>query len=114
MKNMKRVLIIAEAGVNHNGNLNLAIEMVKKAKEADADIVKLQTAKAENVISRYAEKAEYQKMTTGNDEGQLEMVRKLMLRPEEHIIIRDYCDRCEIQFLSTPFDSPSIDFIDSL
>ena len=111
---MKNVLIIAEAGVNHDGKLDLAIEMVKKAKEAGADIVKFQTAKAENVISRYAEKAEYQKVTTGNDEGQLEMVRKLMLCQDDFVVIKNYCEECGIQFLSTPFDLSSIDFLNSL
>lgn len=111
---MSRVLIIAEAGVNHNGNLDLAIEMVHKAKEAGADIVKFQTAKAENVISRYAEKAEYQKATTGSDESQLDMVKKLMLSNEDFIVIKDYCEKCKIQFLSTPFDLSSVDFLKTL
>lgn len=111
---MRKVLIIAEAGVNHNGKLDLAIEMVKKAKEAGADIVKFQTAKAENVISRYAEKAEYQKNTTGHDEGQLEMVRKLMLSHDDFVVIKNYCEECGIQFLSTPFDLSSIGFLSTL
>lgn len=111
---MSRVLIIAEVGVNHNGSLDLAIEMVHRAKEAGADIVKFQTAKAENVISRYAEKAEYQKATTGSDESQLDMVKKLMLSNEDFIAIKDYCEKCKIHFLSTPFDLSSVDFLKSL
>ena len=74
-----KTLIIAEAGVNHNGSFELAKELVDKAAEAGADIVKFQTCKAENVISRYADKAEYQKKTTGEADTQLDMVRKLML-----------------------------------
>ena len=79
---MKKVLIIAEAGVNYNGSLELAYRMVDEAKNAGADIVKFQTAKPENVISRYAKKAEYQKKATGLEESQLDMVRKLMLKFE--------------------------------
>lgn len=111
---MKRVLIIAEAGVNHNGCLELAYRMADKAKEAGADIVKFQTGKPELVISRYAEKAEYQKRTTGKTESQLDMVRKIMLRYEEFISLKEYCEKIGIQFLSTPFDLESIRFLDRL
>ena len=87
-----KTLIIAEAGVNHNGNFDLAKKLVDKAVEGGADIVKFQTCKAENVISRYADKAEYQKVTTGEADSQLDMVRKLMLTYEEYGLLKEYCD----------------------
>ncbi len=108
---MRSVLIIAEAGVNHNGDLDLALEMVHKAKDAGADIVKFQTAKAENVISRYAEKAEYQKESTGANESQLDMIKKIMLPFEAFKIIQEECIKTGIQFLSTPFDLEAIDYL---
>ena len=85
-----KTLIIAEAGVNHNGSFELAKQLVDKAVEAGADIVKFQTCKAENVISRYADKAEYQKETTGEADSQLDMVRKLMLTYEEYGELKKY------------------------
>lgn len=111
---MKKVLIIAEAGVNYNGSLELAYRMVDEAKNAGADIVKFQTAKPENVISRYAKKAEYQKKATGLEESQLDMVRKLMLKFEDFIPLKKYCEEKGIGFLSTPFELESIDFLDRL
>lgn len=108
------VLIIAEAGVNYNGNIDLAYQMVDKAKEAGADIVKFQTAHPENVISIYAEKAAYQKETTGTNESQLDMVKKLMLRFEEFIPLKEYCDKTGITFLSTPFEIDAIHFLNDL
>ncbi len=107
----KRVLIIAEAGVNHNGSLELAYRLVDKAQESGADIVKFQTSKAENVISKYAQKAEYQKKTTGSEGSQLDMVRNLILSYNDFKKIKDYCDIKGIEFLSTPFDLDSIDFL---
>ena len=109
-----KTLIIAEAGVNHNGNFEIAKQLVDKAVEAGADIVKFQTCKAENVISRYADKAEYQKVTTGEADSQLEMVRKLMLTYEEYGKLKEYCDEKGITFLSTAFDLPSVDFLHSI
>ena len=109
-----KTLIIAEAGVNHNGSFELAKQLVDKAVEAGADIVKFQTCKAENVISRYADKAEYQKVTTGEADSQLEMVRKLMLTYEEYGKLKDYCDEKGIGFLSTAFDLPSVDYLHSI
>ena len=109
-----KILIIAEAGVNHNGNFELAKKLIDKAVEGGADIVKFQTCKAENVISRYADKAEYQKATTGEADSQLEMVRKLMLSYEEYGELKKYCDEKGIEFLSTAFDLPSVDYLHSI
>ena len=109
-----KTLIIAEAGVNHNGNFELAKKLVDKAVEGGADIVKFQTCKAENVISRYADKAEYQKVTTGEADSQLEMVRKLMLTYEQYGQLKEYCDEKGIEFLSTAFDLPSVDYLHSI
>lgn len=111
---MDKVLIIAEAGVNYNGNLELAYRMVDEAKKAGADIVKFQTGVPEKVISRHAEKAEYQKKTTGQGESQLDMVRKLMLSFDEFIPLKRYCESKGIGFLSTPFDISSVEFLDDL
>lgn len=109
-----KTLIIAEAGVNHNGSFEIAKQLVDKAVEAGADIVKFQTCKAENVISRYADKAEYQKVTTGEADSQLEMVRKLMLTYDEYGKLKDYCEEKGITFLSTAFDLPSVDYLHSI
>ena len=111
---MKRVLIIAEAGVNHNGNLGLAFQMIDAARKAGADIVKFQTAKPELVISKYAAKAAYQKSTTNEAESQLEMCKKIHLKFDDYILLKDYCKRSGIGFLSTPFDLESIDFLRSM
>ncbi len=111
---MSGVLIIAEAGVNYNGRLDLAFRMVDEAKKAGADIVKFQTGVPEKVMSRYAEKAEYQKVTTGAGESQLDMVRKLMLKFEEFIPLKQYCEKAGIRFLSTPFDLSSAAFLEEL
>lgn len=105
------VLIIAEAGVNHNGSLELAKRMADVAKEAGADIVKYQTAVPELVISRFAPKAEYQKDTTGEAESQLEMVKKIHFGFDAHRELKKYCDSIGIKYLSTPFDMDSIDFL---
>ncbi len=111
---MDKVLIIAEAGVNHNGSLELAYKLVDEAKKAGADIVKFQTAIPELVISRFAPKAEYQKELTGEQESQLEMCKKIHLKFEEYVPLKKYCEEVGIQFLSTPFDLPSIDFLTKL
>lgn len=108
------VLIIAEAGVNHNGRLDLALKMVDEAKRAGADIVKFQTAIPEKVISKYADKAEYQKKTTGNEESQLEMCKRIHLKLSDYDIIKKYCEEVGIEFLSTPFDLESIDYLEKL
>jgi len=112
--NYKKTYIIAEAGVNHNGSLELAKKMIDVAVEAGADAVKFQTFKAEKVVSRYAPKAEYQKKTNTTDESQLEMLKKLELDEGAHEELLAYCRFMNIQFLSTPFDLESIDLLNKL
>ncbi len=109
-----RVFIIAEAGVNHNGNLSLAKKLVDVAKDAGADCIKFQTFKSENIVSKKAEKAEYQKKNTNSEGSQLEMLRKLELPYEDFIELNNYCKMKNIIFLSTAFDLDSIDFLKSL
>lgn len=108
---MGKVFIIAEAGVNHNGNMEMAKQLVVEAQRAGADAVKFQTFKAELVMSRYAEKAEYQKAATGQDESQIDMVRKFQLPFEAFSELKSLCEEVGIQFLSTPFDLESVDFL---
>lgn len=104
-----KVIIIAEAGVNHNGSMELARRMVRAAAEAGADFVKFQTAVPELVISAYAPKAEYQKETTGSAESQLEMCRAIHLPLSAYAELAELCRREGIGFMSTPFDLVSID-----
>ncbi len=113
MKNNK-VIIIAEAGVNHNGNYDLALRMVDEAKRAGADYVKFQTAKPELVISSFAPKAEYQKETTGENESQLEMCKAIHLPLTDYRLLKEHCDKIGIGFMSTPFDLVSIDVLEPL
>ena len=107
------VYIIAEAGVNHNGSFELACRLADAAKEADADCVKYQTFKSENLVSKDAQKAEYQKKTTG-DSSQQDMLKMLELSYDSFVRLKEYCDKIGICFLSTPFDFESIDFLKSL
>lgn len=111
---MSRITIIAEAGVNHNGDLELAKQMVRAAKESGADIVKFQTAKLESLVSKYAPMAEYQKENTGRTESQIDMLKRLLLPYDDFAILARYCDEAGIQFLSTPFDIDSIEFLSSI
>lgn len=108
------VYIIAEAGVNHNGNLQTALALAEQAKRAGADCVKFQTFIADHDISRYAEKAAYQKENGSQDESQLDMVKKLELPFSAFQIIQEYCHQIGITFLSTPFDLESVAFLDTL
>lgn len=103
--------IIAEAGVNHNGSLDMACQLVDVAADAGADAIKFQTFKAEKCISRSAVKAEYQKKHTDTDESQFDMVEKLELDEEAHRILIERCKEVGIQFLSTPFDLESVDLL---
>jgi len=109
-----KTFIIAEAGVNHNGSVEIAKRMIEVAKECGADAIKFQTFKAEKVISKYAPKAEYQKQATGEIDSQLEIVKNLELSFDDFIVLKEYCDKLNIMFLSTPFDFESIDFLDDL
>jgi len=106
--------IIAEAGVNHNGDIKLAKQLIDVAADAGADAVKFQTFKAENVVSPTAPKAEYQLQTTAQNESQLDMVRRLELSPDEHYQLREHCISKDILFISTPFDAHSVDLLDEL
>jgi N-acetylneuraminate synthase len=105
------VLVIAEAGVNHNGDEARAHEMVEVAAATGADYVKFQTFVPNEVISIHAKKAAYQQATTGDDDSQLEMVRSLALSEASHLRLRAHCDANEIGFLSTPFDLTSLRFL---
>lgn len=111
---MQSTFIIAEAGVNHNGDINLAFELVEKAKEAGADCVKFQTFVTDEETSKNAEKAEYQKITSGSTETQYEMSKRLELSFEQFIEIKKHCDRIGITFLSTAFDFSSIKFLNKI
>ncbi|TLD93957.1 N-acetylneuraminate synthase [Helicobacter magdeburgensis] len=111
---MSKVLIIAEAGVNHNGDIDIAKKLVDVAAESGADIVKFQTFKSENCVSKNAQKAEYQLQTTNKQESQLDMIKKLELDLETHNILISYCKQKNIKFLSTPFDLESVDLLHNL
>lgn len=110
----KKTFIIAEAGVNHNGSLEMAFQLIDVAVAAGADAVKFQTFKAEKVIAVNAPKAGYQKDTTGADESQLEMIKKLELDETAHRRLFQYCQHKGIQFMSSPFDLESIDLLSRL
>lgn len=108
-----KTLIIAEAGVNHNGDMELAKKLIAVAAEAGADLVKFQTFVASNIISKTAPKAEYQKGATDPEESQQDMVRKLELTKENHFELINECERKGIGFFSTAFDLESIDLLDA-
>jgi N,N'-diacetyllegionaminate synthase len=108
------VFIIAEAGVNHNGSIKLAKELIDVAVESGADAVKFQTFKAENLVSKDAQKADYQKQTTDASESQFDMIKKLELDVNAHKELLAYCQEKDIMFLSTPFDHESIDLLSDL
>jgi len=110
----KGVFIIAEAGVNHNGDVNLAYKLIDEAKEAGADAVKFQTFKAEKVLSKYTKMADYQKKNLGKEVSQIEMVKSLELSYNDFEKLKNYCDEKGIIFLSSPFDKESVDFLDKL
>ena len=107
------VFIIAEAGVNHNGSIELAKKLIDVAVEAGVDAVKFQTFKADKLVSKFAEKADYQKQTTSINETQYEMIKKLELDENAHRILISYCKEKKIMFLSTPFDHDSIELLNS-
>lgn len=106
-----RVIVIAEAGVNHNGDPELALRLIDAAAEAGADAVKFQTFRAESLVSMLAPKAAYQKTATGAEEGQFGMLRRLELSQESHRRLLHQCRECGIRFISTPFDVDSLRFL---
>jgi N,N'-diacetyllegionaminate synthase len=108
------VFIIAEAGVNHNGSIELAYQLIDVASESGADAVKFQTFKTENLVSKNTQKAEYQKQTTDALESQFDMIKRLELDVDAHKKLIDYCQEKDIMFLSTPFDHESIDLLNEL
>lgn len=107
----KHTIIIAEAGVNHNGDIALAKKLIDAAAVAGVDYVKFQTFIAENLVIQKAKKADYQIKNTANDDSQLNMLKKLELSKESHYELIDYCNKKGVKFLSTAFDFDSIDFL---
>ncbi len=111
----KHTIIIAEAGVNHNGSIEMAKQLVDKAVEAGVDYIKFQTFKASKLVTKTAKQAEYQQKNIGKEgDSQYQMLKKLELSPEEHDILIDYCHQLGIKFFSTAFDFDSIDYLHSL
>src|SRR5690606_24429070 len=109
---MNKVLIIAEAGVNHNGSIENAFRLVDAAVDAGVDFVKFQTFKSENLVSKSAKKADYQVANTGNEtESQFEMLKKLELSHEQHEQLIKYCESKGVQFFSTAFDLDSLQYL---
>ncbi len=113
-KRRPSILIIAEAGVNHNGSLDLALKLIDAAAEAGADVVKFQTFSATHLTTASAEKAAYQAENSGAAESQRQMLQRLEMSPEMHLRLMERCRERGIEFLSTPFDFPSIDFLSGL
>lgn len=112
---MSKTLIIAEAGVNHNGSIELAKKLVEKAKEAGVDYIKFQTFKASKLVTKAAKQAEYQQKNIGKEgDSQYQMLKKLELSPQEYELLIDYCHQLGIKFFSTAFDFDSIDYLHSL
>ena len=111
---MHKTLIIAEAGVNHNGNIETAKKLINAAAEANVDYVKFQTFKANKLVTKSAAKATYQKQNTGNNDGQLAMLKKLELSEADHVELINYCKTKSIHFLSTAFDAESISLLKKL
>ena len=108
---MSKIVIVAEIGCNHNGDYQIARKMVLKAKECGVDGVKFQTFNSEALISRFAPKADYQKVTTGTSTTQLEMTKKLELKGEDYLKLKEYALNLGLVVFSTPFDLDSIDFL---
>lgn len=109
-----RVYIIAEAGVNHNGNIDNAIKLIDEAKKKGCDCIKFQTYQTEKLVTKTAPKAEYQVKNTKNKDTQFEMLKKLELGFEDFDKIKKHCDEVEIDFMSTPFDCDSVDMLEKI
>jgi N-acetylneuraminate synthase len=107
----KNVLVIAEAGVNHNGSMELALELIQAAAAAGADVVKFQSFKADQLTTAAAPKAVYQQQNDPSKTSQQDMLRKLELSEQDHLRLFEYCERLDIEFMSTPFDEASLDFL---
>ena len=112
--NKNHTYIIAEAGVNHNGDINLAYKLIDAAKECGVDCVKFQTFKTENLVTKTAKKADYQIENTKNNDSQFTMLKKLELSYEDFKSLKEYCDKIGIEFMSTPFDKDSVDLLEKL
>ncbi len=111
---IEKVFVIAEAGINHNGSIKLAKKLVDIAVEAEVDAVKFQTWRTELLVTKQADMAEYQKVNTGIDESQYNMLKRYELTYEEFIDLKKYCDKKHIMFVSTPDEEESASFLDSL
>ena len=111
---LNKIFIVAEAGVNHNGSIDLAFQLVDIASDAGADAIKFQTFKANRLLTNKAKKAEYQLKNTSRSETQFEMIKRLELDEKSHFDLINYCKKKKIMFLSTPFDLESIDFLNSI
>jgi N,N'-diacetyllegionaminate synthase len=112
--NGDKVFVIAEAGVNHNGDIGLARELIHVAADCKVDAVKFQTFKAENLVKRNTAKADYQIARTGDREGQFEMLKRLELSWDDHYLLKDLANKLGIEFMSTPFDTECADFLHKL
>ena len=106
--------IIAEAGVNHNGSLQSAFDLINEAKSAGADCIKFQTFKAENLVLKSSPKANYQLKTTNKNESQYEMLKKLEISYDNFSLIKNECVKRRIDFISTPYSFEDVDFLDSI
>ena len=113
---MPKTIIIAEAGVNHNGNIDIAKKLIEAAADSGADYIKFQTFITENLVSKKAKKADYQaeNLNTGKDSGQFEMLKKLELSIRDHNILINHCKKHNIKFLSTGFDLGSLEFLNRI
>ncbi|WP_348823517.1 N-acetylneuraminate synthase [Flavobacterium aestuarii] len=111
---MKSIYIIAEAGVNHNGSINLALELINEAKKAGADCVKFQTFKAEEIVTAASPKAKYQLEVTDKNESQFDMLKKLELSLDDYHLLIKRCKELDIDFLSTPYNIKDVDFLEEL
>jgi N-acetylneuraminate synthase/N,N'-diacetyllegionaminate synthase len=113
-KNFKKIYFIAEIGVNHNGNLALAKKMILAAKKSGADAVKFQTFKAEDLVTPKTQKVKYQKSTTSPEETHYEMIKSLELSEKNHIMIKNFCKKKNIDFISTPYGIKSAKFLNKI
>lgn len=111
---MENCYVIAEIGVNHNGDVGLAKEMINAAKEVGADAVKFQTFTADKLVTKSTPKVDYQKNTTSPDESHFEMMRRLELGKDEHAVLFDYCNSMAIDFISTPYDIESARYLNDM